>query len=402
MGSLGSLLSSASTFFGRSLFIAGLLPVVIIVLVNSILLHWIVPGSADFLGTYVAPSRLEEIRWQSVFVLFVLIIVSKIFLPVLLKVLEGGLIPGPLVELFRTLEINRRNRLFEQVTSLENDVLFFRQPFTSILKTHRETGLTGGVTQLNEEGLRTLESLELKCRRLTNEKVGVFWRSAETNEVRQLFKGVCQLLTEYSADDIRRVDQLQVACAEVLRVTAGRVELPYNSALQQIYLKFPDVDMVQPTYFGNLVQAHRQYGLERYGFDVDQYWLQILKFVQQDAQYRNILDDARSRFEFSITLLFGIGFSLIIWLPISALYLSLISIFFIAAVTPPVLAVLYFMVQQTYLDYMEAVRGGIDLYRFDLLKALHIKLPDSPRDEREKWEELAKLSSLQDEQIFDH
>jgi hypothetical protein len=35
----------------------------------------------------------------------------------------------------------------------------------------------------------------------------------------------------------------------------------------------------------NLTGVHREYGLQRYGMDIEVFWLRILKFVKADAQF---------------------------------------------------------------------------------------------------------------------
>ncbi len=40
-------------------------------------------------------------------------------------------------------------------------------------------------------------------------------------------------------------------------------------------------------------------------------------------------------------------------------------------------------------SYGQQIRTAIDLYRFELLKALHLRLPSTPQEERALWERLA-------------
>jgi hypothetical protein len=50
---------------------------------------------------------------------------------------------------------------------------------------------------------------------------------------------------------------------------------------------------------------------------------------------------------------------------------------------------------QAYI-YGEILRVAIDLYRFDLLKALHQSLPETPNEEIELWDKLLKWLYISD------
>jgi hypothetical protein len=66
------------------------------------------------------------------------------------------------------------------------------------------------------------------------------------------------------------------------------------------------------------------------------------------------------------------------------------TLFLAIAIAGPILTYIWYRLAiQNYRPYCDLLRACIDLYRLDLLKALHIPLPANAEEEREIWETLA-------------
>jgi hypothetical protein len=70
-------------------------------------------------------------------------------------------------------------------------------------------------------------------------------------------------------------------------------------------------------------------------------------------------------------------------------------LFAVAAIGGPVATCFfYFLATKNYRVFAELVRTSVDLFRFQLLKALHVSLPNGIRDERATWTALQRLSTF--------
>ncbi len=54
----------------------------------------------------------------------------------------------------------------------------------------------------------------------------------------------------------------------------------------------------------------------------------------------------------------------------------------------------YELAVENYLIFTDVVKSAVDLYRFKLLKSLHIPLPGGIRQERELWSALQDLATF--------
>jgi hypothetical protein len=135
--------------------------------------------------------------------------------------------------------------------------------------------------------------------------------------------------------------------------------------------------------------VQREYGLRRYGLDIELYWLRRQKLARADERYFPLLEDAKTQLDFSVTIIALLTVLTVAWVPLSLAFAATPRLFLLLAVTGPLSIWLFsHVVNQNYRAFAEAVRSAVDLYRFDLLVALHLPLPPDSAAEKKVWTDL--------------
>lgn len=173
-------------------------------------------------------------------------------------------------------------------------------------------------------------------------------------------------------------------------------------------LKYPPVDsMIMPTRLGNIVRAAEAYAQSRYYADSVVLWPRMVWAI--DREYMSHVDSANDQCSFLLNsaLLSGVfavmaftasGYELIRNINSSAGMYCLIGLL--------ALGVAWFFYTASLLNvtkYGNLIRSSYDLFRFNLLEKLHLKLPPNSQQEKELWEQISDfvtIGNLFEEQNF--
>ena len=151
------------------------------------------------------------------------------------------------------------------------------------------------------------------------------------------------------------------------------------------YPFYGDVDLL-PTSLGNALRTGETTAGERYGLDTLSSWPRVYPNIS--SRLAESADSARDALDGSVNLCVTFFFLAIIsaaaayhnpgavWIPILALLL---------------MAMTYAGAISAAVSYNEILRTAYDLHRFDMVKALHYKLPDTGPEESDLFEDLGKL-----------
>jgi hypothetical protein len=119
-----------------------------------------------------------------------------------------------------------------------------------------------------------------------------------------------------------------------------------------------------------------------------------LKLARADKEFYPLLDDAKTQLDFAVVVTVLLGLTVLIWLPLSLLFAPTVWPYvLVTVICLPAVPIFYRIVLQAYVTYAEIVRAAVDLYRFDMLKALHIPLPKDLTAEKETWLKLGRLAA---------
>lgn len=155
-----------------------------------------------------------------------------------------------------------------------------------------------------------------------------------------------------------------------------------------------DTTAVAPTVLGNVAAGMQSYAIGRYRMDLDTMWSRLQPLLQTRKEFYAGLEDAKLRLDFLVACTWLCAATSVVWivaLPFaSGPWLAFLAV---ALLGPIATRLCYWSAVQSYLAFADLVRTAIDLYRFDLLKALHVNLPTRLGHERRIWQALSMTIS---------
>ena len=193
------------------------------------------------------------------------------------------------------------------------------------------------------------------------------------------------------------------------RAKAAKNNLARYAALQdRLHYEYPSqAAQLLPTQLGNVLRSAEDYPITAYGMDAVFWWPRLWPLLPEAVQ-KEVEDTLTPLFALlNLATLVGLvatGGTIYLWQnqvggwegPVALLVVGLL------------LARLSYLGAVAHArGYGQQIRSSIDLYRFNLLKALHQSLPASPREERMLWGRLVAWLYNQDrgvvrKLIYDH
>lgn len=162
-------------------------------------------------------------------------------------------------------------------------------------------------------------------------------------------------------------------------------ETRLNVALARYQFSFSHRE-VEPTSLGNLRAALRDYAAVRYGIEFEIFWEQLKIVKAGDAGFESSIADSDARLEFTINMFF-VAATFLPW-PFVALWSveeSWLAVW-LATATLIALIVYYGAIKEAYRNVIYARRAALDVFRFDVLRALRLRRPAGLANEKLIWE----------------
>ena len=157
-------------------------------------------------------------------------------------------------------------------------------------------------------------------------------------------------------------------------------------------------NLVLPTRFGNRFRAFEVYSEVVYGIDAIPLWPRLQAILP--AEFRDLLNGAKSRLDFFVNLLLTGVLTLLVFALGSAWTGTVPS-------TAPVIAGLtlvifgYKLASAAASEFGIYVKSGFDLYRGELAAQLGMRLPLDPAEEREMWDRLSRMMIYRSAERYD-
>jgi hypothetical protein len=191
------------------------------------------------------------------------------------------------------------------------------------------------------------------------------------------------------------MDALHVGFYHLAAQARARAENARNRALSVRRVRFPlDLAAVGPTRMANVAEIYRDHALARYQLDPELMWLQLQRSAAKDDQFRPILEEARLKLDVSVALAVACGLASL-WAVAVGMAGRSLPVLLLTGAGLPAAALLFYRATITNLRvYGEAVAATVQLFRFDVLKALHLPLPADSDAERRLWETLTLTDQL--------
>lgn len=182
---------------------------------------------------------------------------------------------------------------------------------------------------------------------------------------------------------------------------------------------FPPLNLILPTRFGNILRAAETYPANRYGIDAVELWPRLAHKIPPESM--ELVDSANNEclFLLNSAVLATLLSSISVLAAIYQYVLSNISVnsydwvslvttdlppshFLFRVVAYTILAIISFAVASFFYEasllnveqFGASIRSSYDLYRFELLKGLHLKLPKTYSEEKELWDKIGNFVTL--------
>lgn len=172
----------------------------------------------------------------------------------------------------------------------------------------------------------------------------------------------------------------------------------------------PELEFILPTRFGNILRSAEMYPGSRYGIDAVPLWGRLAHVIPDAGMAK--IDDANNQclFLLNAAVLSGVfsilcimislyqGATILIKIfepgllishPTFATPQTIISYFLLSVLSVGIAWLFYSASLLNVSQYGSMIRASYDLYRFDLLKALHLSLPSTIREEKAIWRRLS-------------
>lgn len=389
---LGSLVS-------RQFVVAYFVPALVFGLLNALLLGWQVKAFREW-----APSQFEGFRGlYAVPVLIGLSVVAYLLFSVnvyLRQVLEGRrLVPDVLVKRFAAGERMRHDRIARTYEEARNEfyaILDARPDWRRKLIAAADAG-----HRQPQPGARYAE--DNRAATDLAKLVRKSWQAQPISSA-DIQKAVASMKEVLVTIDrgAERPDAVRLArdYHEML-VLFDYAERTWDArriaALNQLQTEF-GLDDPRPTRMGNVAAALESYAQTRYRMNLDTFWNRMQPALQANEKFYGVLIDAKTQLDFLVTscwlsMLTAAGWLCVIpWLRFSwTFYLT------VALLAPALARLFYQLAVENYLVFSDIVKSAVDLFRFQLLKSLHLPLPTGIREEQALWALLQKLSTFGEE-----
>jgi hypothetical protein len=404
---LGTLLDKLGGLLPRSFIIASFFPVLIFGISNGVMLYRFSASFRRAFETYFALNASRQTTY-GVGILIAISFVAYIFSTLslyLLELLEGKHLSG--FPRLKTRMVAEKQRQLEAL----RDVIERPRREVFLLKTHAEEWLdrlgkayrAANVSDV-ESKYSAQSSVSTMIRKLEAQKSRLdlitFLQLEDAVSGFELEVKSYPVVTDSKVDDRenrRKLDQDHTSLRKLIYDSQAIAEKNYLGAFNEMDVRYSRYT-VNPTSMGNIAESVRSYARSRYAINLDSFWSRLQKSIQADEKFYLTLIDAKTQLDFLVSLFWLTTLFTIIWLA-SLLYLrtSWLAFVLVGVIGAGLAALWYGIAKQNYLAFADILRTSIDMFRFDLLKGLHVKLPSSTDHERTTWQQLNYLIGHGDE-----
>jgi hypothetical protein len=160
------------------------------------------------------------------------------------------------------------------------------------------------------------------------------------------------------------------------------------------------VGAIAPTAFGNIAESMQSYAFTRYRMNLTTFWSRLQPVLQKKSDSYGVLQDVKLQLDFLVACIWLASLTTLLWLIVLPVSNHVGWLVFLVAVVGPLTTWLFYRAAvESYVGFGEVVRTSVDLYRLELLDALHIRRPSGLREERVVWQALQGVVSYGQEWV---
>jgi len=389
---MSAFLDKIQSLFSKWFVIASFLPVFIVTFINATIANETVPRFHAWVLAQKPQSNLETIIDGGV-ALFAIGVVA--FLLSSLTTFQRELLEGKhwhpprLQEFFVRMQEAERTRMekaFEDARRRRRPIRRNATPWREALSVAHDQG-----TQTAGYDPKAIDDLLAAA-----VKAG---REVASKQLEDIYTPLRLALATYKADDPanERLDEQQQEFVQLVDDALQHREYEYIAAYHVLQYSFGKGRHTAATAIGNIAAAASSYSYTRYAISFDLFWMRMQHAAQSDSYY-SVLQDAKAQLDALITLFWLLAITTVIWSAALAVCTPAFWWFLGVAIGGPLLCRgVYFLALNSYRGLAEVMRSVVDLYRFKVLKNLHIRLPTDLKSERELWDRLDGFIGYGDE-----
>lgn len=403
----GSVLEKLDGWFGKSFVVASLLPVLIFGGANALMAQFVFPQALTDTLAYFSTWPFAPLEATAALLIICAIVAyaTDPWVRLTMNVLRGVNWPTSVAALgiadenakLRALDEDKRGKgeLSARLTKPKCDELI------SKLIDARLRGIAIGVIgmpakiQDAERRVRAIERLRDRGETIDlpalDQAVGALAEALESNCADRDKLLVIDLRSEGSgveAAQCERLDALYRNLKGLIEYARKHAESEWTAAVNWRNSRMPQKN-VAPTELGNKYAALNDYLDEIFNIDIDFFLPIIRMIVTKDKETSDMLASAQQRLDFAARTLVLVILFAIIWLV--AVVVTLKSVAAVALVGSGGLivgALVVEVIKASFDSYSETVRAVCILKRFEVLTALHMKLPGNWAAEQRLWKSI--------------
>lgn len=405
---LGTLLDKLGTLLPKNFIIANFFPVLIFAAVHAGMLYLVSGSFRDWARKYYFFDAGKQALW-GLPILLAVVLTAYVFSTLSLflrEILEGKYLPSALKTSLRAIQQQKVDARESRLRMYRLQRRELKQQKPEWIRRMREARAAGNNLAATCTYSKT-DPPSQKITELVRKRAQQSWLSAEDLEqaVAMLEQELKKCPVDRRDSDLKDIANKQLLSAdqEVLYRIIGHTDRDINNEYIALFnereFNYSSYKLA-PTTMGNIAESVRGYAMSRYAINLDPFWSRLQKIVQGDDKFYASLLDAKTQLDFLISLFWLTVIFTAIWVP-ALLYLrQSIVLFLVVGIAGPVLSLFWYKIAlQNYRAFADILRTSVDLYRLDLLNALHIRLPAGTEHERRVWRELNQIIGYGDEAL---
>lgn len=156
-----------------------------------------------------------------------------------------------------------------------------------------------------------------------------------------------------------------------------------------------------PTKMGNIANTIQSYVMRRYNCNLEVLWSNLMQIIKKDEKAQATLMEAKTQLDFLIACCWLTLLSGAIWAAICFTIAPSRAGFLLAALGGPFVAYLWYRAAaEQYRTFADVAMTLFDMFRLDLLQAMHLPAPADVDEERVTWAALDRLMTFGQEENF--
>lgn len=376
----------------RQFVVAYFVPVLVFSFLNALLLGWQVEAFRRWL-----PVQFEGFKgFYAVPVMIGLAVIAYLLFSInvyLRQVLEGArLLPDPVLRALKAREQARHDALMAEYRKNRDEFyavsgagLKWRQQLVTAGDAGNKTPVSGAV--YGDTEMEEVKLVDILIQRGRGEPI-------PSSALEAAVTALSKFLAKVDRGSNARLNADYLEMQDLIPYAERAWDARRLASLSMLDTRF-SVQEVRPTRMGNVAAALDNYAHTRYRMHLETFWNRMQPVLQGNEKFYGMLVEAKTQLDFLVLSCWLCIFTAMAWL-VAMPWLQFSWAFYLTvALLAPALARLFYEIAvENYLTFADIVKSAVDLFRFDLLKRLHVASPTSLRHERTLW------SSLQDVSTF--